>query len=144
MRSLRTGCDAFSEDEENFKMHKPESLEYGLLWDLSAIEGELRHEPAYAQNGHAARALARAADLRVMLMVLKAGSHIDQHQANGTATVHVVSGQLKLRVASRDVELQPGQILILGAGLRHDVSATVDSAFVLTLGWSTAAGPRPV
>lgn len=125
-------------------MHEPQSMEYGLFCDLSAIEGELRHERSYEHSGHAARALARTDDLRVMLMVLKAGSHIDQHQANGTATVHVVSGQLKLRVASRDVELHSGQMLILGAGLRHDVSATVDSAFVLTLGWSAAAAPPQV
>ena len=129
--------------EGKFTMHKPESLEDGLLCDLSAIERELRHEPPYEHSGQAARALARTGDLRVMLMVLKAGSHIDQHQASGTATVHVVSGQLKLRVASRDVELHSGQMLILGAGLRHDVSATVDSAFVLTLGRSAAVVPPP-
>ena len=92
-------------------MHKPESLENGLLCDLSAIERELRGEPAYERNG--------------------------------TVTVHVVSGQLKLRVASRDVELHSGQVLILPAGQRHDVSAAVDSAFVLTLGRSAADAQPP-
>ena len=115
--------------------HEPESLEQGLLCDLAAIEREMRLEPAYHRHGHAARALARADDLRIMLIVLKAGAHIRQHQAQETAAIHLVSGQVRLRLASRLVELQAGQLLVLGSGLPHDVTAERDSAFTLTLGW---------
>jgi len=121
-------------------MHEPESLKDGLVHDLPALERELRLAPAYQQNGHAARALARANDLRVMLMVLKAGAHIKEHEAQETVAIQLLSGQVRFKLASREVELHTGQLLLLEAGLRHDVRALQDSAFTLTLGWRGAAG----
>lgn len=120
-------------------MHKPEPLNGGLLCDLPTLERELRLEPTYQQHGHAARALVRASDLRVMLMVLRAGTHIPEHQAKETAAIALQSGKVRFELASRVVELQTGQMLVLEAGLRHALTAEQDSAFTLTLGWSGSA-----
>jgi quercetin dioxygenase-like cupin family protein len=123
--------------------HEPESLEGGLLCDLPTMERELRLESAYQQLGHAARAIARADDLRVMLMVLKSGAHIAEHRAQQTAAIQVLSGQVRVRLAARVVELAVGQLLVLPAGLRHDVMAAQDSAFTLTLGWCVGSSAQP-
>jgi quercetin dioxygenase-like cupin family protein len=117
------------------EMSQPESAEHGVAFDLGAIEREMRQEGAYERNGHTARTLLRAPDLRVLLIVIKGGSRIAEHQAIASASIHALSGQLRLRLPDRTVELRAGQLVVLGGGLRHDVEAAIDSTFVLTLGW---------
>jgi quercetin dioxygenase-like cupin family protein len=116
-------------------MPSPESPQYGVVFDLGAIDREMRQDEAYEREGHTARTLVHALDLRVLLVIMRAGSRIAEHRANETATIHTVSGHVCLRLPDRTVELSAGQLLALGPGLKHDVEATVDSTFVLTLGW---------
>jgi quercetin dioxygenase-like cupin family protein len=66
---------------------------------------------------------------------MKAGSRIAEHQAEGSATIHALSGHVRLRLPERTVELAAGSILSLPPGLRHDVEAAADSALVVTFGW---------
>ena len=104
-------------------------------FDLTLIESQLRAEPAYLREGHTARTLVREADLRAVLVVMKAGARMAEHRANETATVHAIHGHVRLRLAEQTVDLPAGQLLMLDKGLKHDVEAVEDSAFVLTLGW---------
>ena len=103
-------------------MHKPESTEHGVTFDLAAVDREMRKESGYEHSGHLGRTLVRTSDLTVMLMVMRADSRIAEHQANATASIQVLSGKIRLK------------LLALESGLRHDVEALQDSAFVLTLG----------
>jgi quercetin dioxygenase-like cupin family protein len=116
--------------------HRPESSEHGAAFDLAALEREMRHEPAFVVNGHTARTLVRSRDLRLLLIVMQSDSRIAEHVALETATVYVLSGHLCLHLPDRSVDLPAGHLLLLPAGLRHDVEATGESAFLLTLGWS--------
>lgn len=122
-------------------MPKPESADHGAIFDFATIDRELRRDDSYERNGHAARTLIREPDLRIVLIVVKAGARIAEHQANETAAIHALSGNLRVHLPSRAVDLTSGQLLVLAAGLRHDVSASEDSSFLLTLGWSGSASP---
>lgn len=115
-------------------MHKPESTEHGVTFDLAAVEREMRTESGYEHSGHLGRTLVRTSDLTVMLMVMRRDSRVAEHQANATASIHVLSGKIRLKLETRTVELTSGQLLALESGLRHDLEALEDSAFVLTLG----------
>jgi quercetin dioxygenase-like cupin family protein len=42
---------------------------------------------------------------------------------------------VRLRLAEKVVELAAGRLLVIERGLRHDVEAVAESAFLLTLGW---------
>jgi quercetin dioxygenase-like cupin family protein len=119
-------------------MSKPESPAGGVVFDLAAAEREMRKEDAYEREGHTARTLTREPDLRIVLVVMKAASRIPEHRAGETASIHALSGQVRLHLPNRLVELAAGQLLVLERGLRHDVEAVADSSFLLTLGW-----PRP-
>ena len=120
-------------------MHKrPESPHQGITLDLAEIEREMRQEEQYRENGQAARTLVHEPDLRVVLMVLRGGTQIPEHDADGTTAVLALTGRLRLRLAGREVELAPGQALVMQRGLKHDVGAADDSAFLLTLGWSAS------
>lgn len=116
-------------------MHRPESPEHGTTFELARIAAELRADAAYIREGHAARTLTRADDLRVILVVLRAGNSISEHQASTTASIQVLAGQLRTRLPDRTVQLAAGELLVLGADLPHDVQAESESAFLLTLGW---------
>jgi quercetin dioxygenase-like cupin family protein len=116
-------------------MTEPAPTGRGATFDLGAVDREMRQDGAYLREGHTARTLVRAPDLRVVLVVMKAGARIAEHHADETASVHTLSGHLRLRLPDKTVDLPPRGLLVLEKGLRHDVEATEESAFLLTLGW---------
>lgn len=116
-------------------MSKPESTAGGVVFDLVTTDRDMRTEDAYVREGHTARTLTREHDLRIVLVVMKAASRIAEHRANETASIHALSGHLRLHLPNRLVELHAGELLVLERGLRHDVEAVDDSSFLLTLGW---------
>lgn len=116
-------------------MASPAVPHQGIVFDLGAIDYEMRQDVAYERGGHTARTLVHAADLRVLLVVMQAGSHIAEHRANESAASHAVSGHVSVHLYDRTVELAAGRLLALAPGLQQDVEAAVDSAFILTLGW---------
>jgi quercetin dioxygenase-like cupin family protein len=119
-------------------MTKPTQLAGGATFVLSDIDRDARQEDAYQREGHTARTLVREPDLRIILIVMRAGARIAEHRADETASVHALSGHIRLRLAEKSVELTTGSLLVLEKGLRHDVDAIEDSAFLLTLGWKGA------
>lgn len=116
-------------------MSAPDVPDHGLIFELPTIVEALRQEPSYERDGRAARTLVRSSDLRVVLVALGAGKTISEHHVNVTASVQALTGHIRLKLPDRSVEVQAGQLLVLGAGLSHDVYAEIDSTFLLTLGW---------
>jgi len=116
-------------------MTKPESPQGGHSFDLRAIEHELRKTEPYRREGHTARTLLRAPDLRVLLIVMKSGGRIAEHRADESASLQVLSGHVRLELPERIADLRGGELLLLERGVAHDVEAVTDSALVLTLGW---------
>lgn len=111
------------------------SPDQGTVFDFNNLGEELRAEAPYERTGQNARTLVHTSDLRIVLIALRAGKTIPEHDAKATASVQAISGHVRLKVAEQQVDLKSGQLLALGAGLKHDVQAVEDSVFVLTLGW---------
>ncbi len=116
-------------------MNTPATPEYGVTFDLGSIARELRAEEPYLREGQTARTLIRTPDLRVIVVAIKAGKTISEHHASVTASVQTLSGHIRLHLPDRGADVPEGRLLVLGAGLSHDVYAEVDSTFLLTLGW---------
>lgn len=116
-------------------MATPATPDDGITFDLTTIARELREEEAYVREGQTARTLIRSSDLRIVIVALRAGKTISEHHANVTASVQTLSGQLRLQLPDRAMNVPAGQLLVLAAGLSHDVYAETDSTFLLTLGW---------
>lgn len=113
----------------------PAPPDHGATFDLAAVARELRAEEPFLREGQTARTLIRTADLRIVVVALKAGKTISEHHAKVTASVQTLSGHIRLQLPDRGVDVPEGQLLVLGAGLSHDVYAEADSTFLLTLGW---------
>jgi len=118
-------------------MSKPVSAEAGAEIDLQAVEREVRLETLYQQDGHAARTLVRQDDLRVVMIAMKSGSRIAEHSGNASMSIQTLSGQARLRLPDRLVDLPGGQLLVLERGLTHDIEAVTDAAVLVTVGRPT-------
>jgi quercetin dioxygenase-like cupin family protein len=124
-------------------MSKPDSPEFGVAFDLAEIAREMRDEQEYrGSDGHAARTIVRAQDLRVVLIALRSGAHIAEHVARATAAIQVLSGRVRIRLPrlarqheDRFEELSPGRLLAMEGGLAHSVEAIEDTTLLVTLGW---------
>lgn len=82
-------------------------------------------------SGIFSKLLLKAEDLRLVLIVMDSGARMKEHSANGTISIHVLQGTLS--VHSQD--LHEGQVFTLGPGIKHDVEAREDCAFLLTIAW---------
>jgi len=106
----------------------------GITFDTAPIAQELRGETAYEREGHTARTLVREPDLRIVLMVMKAGAVIKEHRVKETASLCTLSGHVRLRMGDRLVDLPSGRLLMLERDLQHNVEAVDESSVLLTLG----------
>jgi quercetin dioxygenase-like cupin family protein len=116
-------------------MNTPAPTEQGVTFDLEAVAHELCAEEPYLREGQTARTLIRTPDLRIVVIALKRGKRISEHHASVTASVQTLTGHIRLQLPERSVDVPEGQLLVLGAGLSHDVYAEADSTFLVTLGW---------
>ena len=104
--------------------------------DLDDEAAALRETRSYAEQGHTAKTLIKRPDLRVVLLVIRAGSRFKEHRTEHGITVQVFSGRLRMHVQDETVDLAPRELLTLEPSVPHDVEALEDAVAVLTLGWS--------
>jgi quercetin dioxygenase-like cupin family protein len=107
-------------------------------------EFDLNHEIAEAANrkpwsaGHFAKTLFKKHDLRVVLISMERGSQMKEHHADGTLSIEVLNGRLRVNVGAKPHDLSTGHLFTLAASVRHDVEALEDAAFLLTISWPSA------
>jgi quercetin dioxygenase-like cupin family protein len=87
------------------------------------------------QNGHTARMLFKTADFRMVLISMEKGSILKEHHADGTISVHVVRGSIRFLAQGKAHILREGNIVTLGASIKHEVEGLEDAAFLLTISW---------
>ena len=86
-----------------------------------------------------AKALLKSDDLRLVLISLATGARLDRHHADGSVSIHVLRGALGVRVPQQEYQLHAGELLMLPAGVPHDVEAIDETAFLLTIAWPPKA-----
>jgi len=105
-----------------------------MEFDLMAELHHLKAESTWS-TGQNARTLIKYDDLRVVLMALRAGARIPDHQTDGRLSVQVLSGHIQVRASGRTFNLRAGNLLAFDHGIRHDVTAVDESALLLTIAW---------
>lgn len=126
--------DPLNQDQPHRRPHSSSMAEAYLEFDLGRELEQLHREPEW-ERGQNARTLVKYETLRVVLTALKAGARIPEHRTEGRITVQTVSGHLQVHAEGRTFDLPVGGVLALDVGLRHDVEAVTDSAFLLTIAW---------
>ena len=114
------------------------SLLCGVTQDL---EEELFHFANHKpwQSGIYSKLLVKADDLRVILIAMEPGAKMKEHHLDGTVTIQVLQGVLCLQVEEKSQNLRSGQMLTIASGVKHDIEARDDSAFLVTIAWPPSA-----
>ncbi len=86
-------------------------------------------------SGIYAKTLFKKHDLRVVLISMQNAAHMKEHHADGTLSVQVLKGQIRISVNGKLYDLPGGSLFTLGHSIRHDVEAKSDSVFLLTISW---------
>jgi quercetin dioxygenase-like cupin family protein len=116
------------------------SLQDGTMVDKIA-QFDLLHEIAESErkkpwpSGLYAKTLFKKHDLRVVLICMRNGAHMKEHHADGTISIQVLKGQLRVSVNNKPHDLPTSTLFTLGASIRHDVESNGESAFLLTISW---------
>jgi len=105
-----------------------------LEFDLARELDQLHREPAWS-SGQNAKTLVKYGDFRVVLTALKAHAGLPEHQTDGRISIHTIAGHIQVRAEGRTFDLPTGGLLVLDQGLRHDVEALEESAFLLSIAW---------
>jgi quercetin dioxygenase-like cupin family protein len=110
-----------------------------MIADLAHFD--LAHEMAEFEQhkpwpkGIYSKTLFKKKDFRLVLICLEAAARIEEHHADGTSSVQVLKGAIRYKTQGKIYDLQSGSLLTLGASIKHDVEAVVDSGFLLTISW---------
>lgn len=85
--------------------------------------------------------LVREAGLRTLLLHLKAGEHIPEHQTRGAIIVQCLEGSGTFVAAEERIELRPGALFSLAPAVPHSVVAATgeDVLLLVTVAEQNAA-----
>jgi quercetin dioxygenase-like cupin family protein len=90
------------------------------------------------QSGHNARTLFKKHDFRIVLITMEDAARMKQHHADGTISIQVLKGQIRVTIQGKPHDLHVGHLFTLAASVRHDVESIGESAFLLTISWPSA------
>lgn len=116
------------------------SLDDGTMVDKLA-QFDLLHEMSEAErkqpwpSGLFSKTLFKKHDFRVVLISMQNSAHMKEHHADGTISIQVLKGQIRVSVNGKPHTLGVGTLFTLGASIRHNVDALSDSSFLLTISW---------
>jgi quercetin dioxygenase-like cupin family protein len=102
-------------------------------FDLAGMLAQLRAEEHPANDGHRQITILHRASAAHVLFAFEPGGKLDRHQADGEVSIHVLEGRLSVAAEGRDYDLPAGHVLMLSAGVPHDVRASEPSAMLLTV-----------
>jgi quercetin dioxygenase-like cupin family protein len=107
-----------------------------LQFDLASEIEQLHRDESWQQpTGRSSKTLVKHPDLRIVLIAMKANTRMHEHTAAGRISVHSLYGHIRLHLPGSVVDLLAGRLLALDQCVPHDVEATENSAFLLTLSW---------
>ena len=106
-----------------------ETAEMVVLSELAdALIADLHNHPA----GRSAKTILSGTTMRAVVIALKEGAEMSEHDSPPAATLYVIRGKVTLRSGERDWPLYPGQLVPIPPH-RHSVEAHSDSAILLTV-----------
>src|SRR6185369_6909074 len=76
-----------------------------LVFDLAAEAAALKQEAPWQAHGHNAKTLIKHPDFRVVLIALKAGARMPEHQTDQCVTLQTLDGRLRVRLRGDVVEV---------------------------------------
>ena len=116
--------------------YRPVDLNVSMTkgFSLTSMAEKLLEEATSAASGRASLTLAHGAEMTMVLVVLKAGTTLEDHQAPAAATVIALSGNIIFTTSGEKITLEQGEAVTFTADVLHAVYASEDSAFLIVIG----------
>jgi quercetin dioxygenase-like cupin family protein len=103
------------------------------LYDLGAAAQGLREEEQAARRGHRQVTLVHDDGITVLLFDFEPGGELPSHVADGLVMIQVIAGRIDVTTTEETHSIAAGSLLVLAAGVRHDVLAREQSQVLLTV-----------
>jgi hypothetical protein len=102
-----TACKAHGDNNELSRL--PWLADPLLKFDISRELLELRSKDSWGrETGRSSKTLAKHSDFRVVLVLMKANTKMNQHQAEGRISIQQISGRMLVRLPDQEVTLDWG------------------------------------
>jgi quercetin dioxygenase-like cupin family protein len=106
-------------------------LAFDLGEEMNVVREELR-----GGRVRIARTLVKEGSLRLTVVGLAPGGGLDEHDAVGPISIHVVEGELELTAGGETRAYTTGSLIALDRRVRHAVRSQRGAMFLLTLSTS--------
>lgn len=103
-----------------------------FMFQLSEEFRSLKEEPAWSAGDRNARTLVHEEGLRVMLLALKVGARLEEHQTRSWVSIAVQHGSVRVGLPDETLVAHAGNVIVLRHGVPHSVEAVEESGLVLT------------
>ncbi len=116
--------------------YRPVDLNVSMAkgFSLTSMAETLMEEATSATSGRASLTLAHGDETTLVLVALKAGNTLEEHQAPAAATVITLSGNIIFTSSAEKITLEQGEAVTFTADVLHAVYASEDSAFLIVIG----------
>ena len=85
-----------------------------LQVDLEQELQQLRREDSWQrETGRSSKTLAKYPDFRIVLILMKSGTRMRQHRAEGRISIQQLKGQVCIHLADRKVNVSASHLLVL-------------------------------
>lgn len=102
-------------------------------FNIPLIARQLKTGPEWHSKKRNSATVFKSDDLHVLLMAMHAVTRMVGHKVDVPLTIHVLEGRIKV-ITNKDVmALEKGALLVLEAGIAHEIEAVKESVFLLTL-----------
>jgi quercetin dioxygenase-like cupin family protein len=113
------------------------------VFDLTPEIEQLQKEELWLKNGRISKTLVKHSDFRILLILMKAGTLMQEHKTDARISIQALSGRLLIKLDEQSVELSTGKLLVLEKALSHEVKALEESAFLLSISWPNGVDQEP-
>jgi len=123
-----------NEPSERLRQH-PEQRFHAreLQFDIEGVAAKLLGEPLASNRRHRQETLYHQGSLTIALFLFERGGSLPAHSAKGIVTVHVLQGRLRMTTAEQVHDLPGGSMLVMAAGVKHDLEAIEATRMLLTV-----------
>jgi len=93
----------------------------------------LKQGTQWATGSRNATTLAKTPQLRIVLVIVRKGATMHEHQVEGPITLFVLSGAIRFTAGGEDRLVRANGLLALDKAIPHDLEALEEGAFLLTI-----------
>jgi quercetin dioxygenase-like cupin family protein len=103
-------------------------------YDLMAAANHLRAEiGGSGVAGHRQESLYKHGPTSVSLFLFGPQTRLAPHRTKGTVVIHVLKGNMIISAEGQSHDLRSGNVLVLAAGVQHEVVSQEESEMLLTV-----------